>query len=63
MKPYEERYCCQIPVNYDAEDVDFRRNGDRIKTIPYCERWRTPEDTIKYYEGIIKVIKKEFVTR
>lgn len=58
MIPYETRYSIDIK----EVNVEFVKSSTgHIKIKPYAERWWEPEEAVKYYKLIARMIEKEFI--
>jgi len=59
MEKCEERYIGLAKTSeYDTFEVF--KNKDRIRVVPYTDRWRTPDETVKYLKEIIEAIQGTF---
>lgn len=62
IKAYEERYMADLSKMSEYDTVEFIKDTiGRIRVKPYVDRWRSPKETIKYYQRIIKIIEDNFV--
>lgn len=58
----EEHFCGVIETSeYDTFEIVRSGYNGHIRVIPFADRWRTPEETVMYLQGICVEIEKSFV--
>lgn len=60
----EEHFCGVIETSeYDTFEIVRSGYNGNIRVIPFADRWRTPEETVQYLQGICKIVKANFMEK